>query len=122
MFRGDCDFWLAYHRGEIQRDLTEKEFREIRASEFAMHLLIPTKELLKECGGYNNIKNIIILSDVSRIRELANRFKVPVEVMSIKISYILKEYEKKQERKKLGKQFRRRVLKKENNVIYTKFN
>lgn len=125
MFKSDYDFWLDYHRGTINRELTKKEYSEIRASEFAMHLLIPTKTLLKVCGGYSNMKNIFYESNSvnsPKIRKLANAFCVPKEVMAIKIACVLKQYETAQEHKKMRAIDKRRILKKENNIIYAKFN
>ena len=59
MFKKDYVFWLMYHKGLINRELTDKEYSEIRASDFAMHLLIPTKTLLKRCKGYENLKKFM---------------------------------------------------------------
>lgn len=119
MFKGDYNFWLAYHYGKIHRKLTEKEYSEIRASEFAMHLLIPTGALLMECGGAENLANMNIFHNYPKIRELANKFKVPEDVMVIKISCILAEMEKEKNKKENN---RKRVLKRDKNIIYAKFN
>lgn len=83
----ECDYqlWLSYHYGLLKRELTEEEYKEIRASEFAMHFLIPTKQLLKLCGGYKNLPNI----DYARISELARLFEVSWEVMQIKIDSLM---------------------------------
>lgn len=85
MKESDYQLWLYYHYGLLKRELTEEEYKEIRASEFAMHFLIPTKQLLKLCGGYKNLPNI----DFVRISELAKLFKVSWEVMQIKIHTLM---------------------------------
>lgn len=119
MHKGDYSFWIAYHYGKINRKLTEKEYNEIRASDFAMHLLIPTELLLRECGGAENLTQIDIYHDFLIIRKLANQFKVPEGVMAVKISWVLAKIEK-EKMKKVNN--RKRILKKDNNIIYTKFN
>lgn len=120
MFKGDYDFWLDYHSGKINRNLTKEEYSEIRASDFAMHLLIPTEALLKECGGYTKLENIFESENYAEMRKLADKFHVPVKAMIIKISYVLEGVEIAKEKNHKGK-IRKRVLKKDNNVIYVKF-
>lgn len=77
--------WLDYHYGLIQRELTDKEYSDIRASEFAMHFLIPDEQLLKECGGYKQLLNINLSCEDKSIQQLAKKFEVPMDVMLIKI-------------------------------------
>ncbi len=84
MEKSNYQFWLDYHSGLIKRKLSEDEYKEIVANEFAMHFLIPTKQLLKLCGGYKGLYSI----DGAREKELASLFEVPLEVMKIKINYL----------------------------------
>ena len=83
--------WIDYHSGNINRALTEREYSEIRACDFSMHLLIPTKALLKMCGGLNKLKQMDIYHNNDVIRKMALAFRVPEEVMFFKMDYIIKQ-------------------------------
>lgn len=99
--------WLNYHYGLIQRELTKEEYSEIRACEFAMHFLIPDEYLLKECGGYNKLSNITLSCEDKFVKNLAERFKVPIDVMLIKIADLIK---RNQESKKETKGWLKRKI------------
>lgn len=117
MYKSDYQFWLAYHSGKINRRLTKKEYSEIRASDFAMHLLIPTDKLLEKCGGLDILKGIDINYNYRIIKNLARVFYVPEEVMAIKINYI--KNKKNTDNKITSKE---KILKKEGNIIFVNFN
>ena len=115
MFKSDYNFWLAWHYGQIDRKLTEKEESEIRASEFAMHFLIPTNALLEKCGGYDNLKNQNIYHNYPLIRKLANEFHVSEDIMLFKLDYIMKMGKAVEDKTKS------KIYKKEGNIIFIKF-
>lgn len=118
MHKRDFNFWIRYHEGKIKRKLTKEEYSEIRASDFAMYLLIPEKALLNVCGGKENFAKIDTYYNYSLIKELANYFEVPAEVMLIRVSSMLKKIELENLKKERN---RTRVLQKKNNVFYVKF-
>lgn len=117
MKKDDYNFWLAYHTGKINRKLTEKEYSEIRACEFAMHLLIPTDRLLEMCGGLDNLKNMNIYHNYPVIKELAKAFDVSEDVMILKIDDLINS----EKIEKKNKEYKKRIMKKEDNIIYVKF-
>lgn len=90
----DYKLWLDYHYGLINRQLTKEEESEIRACEFAMHFLIPTEMLLKECN-YDRLKKIVLSNDSKMINKLSTLFQVPTEVMIIKIRELIREKQEK---------------------------
>lgn len=53
------------------------------ANHFAMHLLMPTKFLLKDIEGG------IDLTDDAAVKRLADRYKVPVALMALRLREIL---------------------------------
>lgn len=71
MMKSEYEFWKDYRNGKINRELTSDEHKEIRASDFAMHLLIPTDALLQEVGGFDNLVKIISNLEVETIKHLA---------------------------------------------------
>ena len=82
----DLKLWTSYRLGKVNRDLTEKEIIEIENSELASLILVPKKsfenlylQLKKESWRKEQI-----------IRILTNSFKVPEEIILIRIY----EYEK----------------------------
>ena len=93
MKQSDYKLWLDYRYGEIDRALTEKEYQEILASDFAMHLLVPTKALLEKCGGIENLKNMKIWENFTLITKWAKEFCVSVDVVIIKIICLQKREE-----------------------------
>lgn len=116
MWEKDYKLWKDYHYGRIKRKLSQKEYSEIRANEFAMNLLIPTKLLLVVCGGYHNLESINLNSNDPVVRKLAESFKVPVDVMIVKIHSLITEKERK---KSIAK---KKILKRQDNIITVKFN
>lgn len=94
MTRNSFKMWLEYNLG-IKKELTEEEKKEIEACEFAMHLLIPTESINKYInlmGGIEEVNNNNL-----KIHYLANQYGVPIEIMMLKINYLIKkseEYEK----------------------------
>lgn len=61
------------------------EQEEAEANEFAMHLLIPTNLLLAEL---KKIKGIDLGGDGNEVKLLANKFKVPVAAMAVRIGQV----------------------------------
>lgn len=91
MTKGSYKLWCDYHLGRINRELTSEEVDEIEASEFAMHLLVPTsavETISKNNGGLANL-----IKDVDTIESYAKLFNVEKEVFYFKIKYLLNEYE-----------------------------
>lgn len=94
MTRNSFKMWLEYNLG-IKKELTEEEKQEIEACEFAMHLLIPTESInryINLMGGIEEVNN-----NKLKIHYLANQYGVPIEIMMLKIDYLIKkseEYEK----------------------------
>ncbi len=110
MMRSDYQLWLEYHCGSIQRKLTERELKEIRAFDFALHLLVPQNVLLDKLGGYENLKNMHIYHNYPLIKKLAKEFNVNEELILVQLDNIFKKNDTKQ-----------KVLKKEDNIVYVKF-
>lgn len=114
MRKKDYKLWVAYHHGKINRELTEKEYSEIRAFEFAMHLLIPTDKLLEVCGGFDNLK---YYRNYLMINRLANYFCVPKDVMLFKFDYLIEKG--KVEKNKVD--VKKRIKKREKNIVFVNF-
>lgn len=99
--------WKAYHEGIIDRELTEEEKKEIRACDFAMHLLIDTIALYSEIRllGLENMTKLYNLKKTAPflyydfVLGLAQRFCIEVDVMEIKIQYLATKEQKKEEEK-----------------------
>ena len=80
--------WIDYHYG-IKKNFTIDEEKEIFACEFAMHLLVPTESInryIELMGGIEKVKN-----DLLKIKYLANLYDVPIEVIQIKLNYLLNQ-------------------------------
>ena len=105
MTREIYKLWVDYHYG-IKKDFTADEKKEIFACEFAMHLLVPTKVInkqIKNMGGIEAIKN-----NPNKIKELANFYDVPNEVIWFKLNYMEQQKSKKNFVKRLCKQIHKR--------------
>lgn len=61
---------------------TPQSIEDIEANYFAMHLLMPTDFLLRDIGGG------IDLSDDRAVKRLADRYKVPVGLMAMRLQEI----------------------------------
>ena len=88
MTKNTFKLWIEYNLG-IRKNLTEEEDKEIFACEFAMHLLVPTESInryIELMGGIENVKN-----DLLKIKYLANLYDVPIEVIQIKLNYLLNQ-------------------------------
>lgn len=125
MWKSNYQLWLDYHAGKLNgKKLSDKELSEIRASEFAMHLLCPTEAILEAVGGYSRLHKI--MKDFFRrdfmIVQLADRFQVQPEVMIIKVRDILSkgDPDKHSDNNKQDKKTNKKILKKEGNIIYLK--
>ena len=90
----DVNLWINYHKYP-HRHYSAAQMREIRASEFAMHLLVPT-------GAFNNrinieeVKRLSFMEKYQLILRESEFFGVPSEVISIKIDELIKESEKEE--------------------------
>lgn len=80
MKKSNYDFWLRYHCGLWIGPLTKNAQKEIRASEFAMHLLIPTQYFEQ------NIKNTNIVH-WDTVKKLANELQVSAEMILLSLYY-----------------------------------
>lgn len=99
MYQKSYKLWVDYSLGKVKRKLTQKEQREIQASQFATELLIPTNSLLRLCGGLQNVEVLVDLDFA--VEALSQKFLVPKEVMFIKMKGLLQnepELPKKEEK------------------------
>lgn len=123
MTGNDYKVWEEYHYNKTNRKLTEEEFAELRANEFAMHLLVPTDSLLKDCGGYEKMKEIY-LGDFSFkmrfVEKLAKMYIVSAEIILFKMEHIIfnQNYANVQ---KINKTEKNKVLKRTKNIVYVDF-
>lgn len=83
----DVDLWVNYHQNR-KKYYTEKELSEIRACEFAMHLLIPTKSLLQMVDLKEYYKDSVT-GKMLTIQKLADTFNVPTIAVSIKLDELV---------------------------------
>lgn len=114
MWKKNKQLWKAYHSGVIDRELTEEEKNEIRACDFAMHLLINSASLYSEIK-FNGLENMTKLYNLKKTDEflyyhivlgLARQFQTEVDVMEMKIQYLAeKEQRKESKKEKVKKKF-----------------
>ena len=89
MTKDDYQLWENYHLGLIKRELSEEEQKEIDASEFAMHLLVPTEAISQIAEYFGGLE--IVLHSSTLVQMLANKFVVPTNIIIFKIDYLIKE-------------------------------
>lgn len=90
MKNSDFELWLDYHKTNGINQYTIEQIKEIRACEFAMHLLIPTDALLKMFGGnFDFFYTLNLQEKNSLVKELAKRFKVEESIMCVKIDELI---------------------------------
>ena len=99
MYKKDFELWLDYHKNPGNREYTEEEMKEIRASDFAMDLLVPTDSFLEYCGGIEKLKRSDIITLNITINKAAEYFKVPTEVIAVKVKELQKEEQEKKKTK-----------------------
>ena len=100
----DVNLWINYHT-HPKAHYSEAELREIRASEFAMHLLVPTNTFLKRID-LDKVRNYSFLEKYQLVTKEAEYFGVPPEVISIKLEELLEQDKKEEaidEPKRVGK-------------------
>ena len=100
----DVNLWINYHT-HPKSHYSEEELREIRASEFAMHLLVPTKAFLKRVD-LDKVREYTFLEKYQLVTDEATYFGVPPEVISVKLEELLEQDKKEEaidEPKSLGK-------------------
>lgn len=85
----DVDLWVEYHRNR-KSYYSEKEKSEIRACEFAMHLLIPTKNLLQMVDLEDFYKDSLT-GKMLTIQKIAEVFDVPEVAVSIKLEELVEK-------------------------------
>ena len=95
MTEDSYDFWVKWKLGLINRELTKKETADIKASEFAMHLLFPTPlaEALINKYGQTIFCNKIFMEMI------AENLDIPYEVAVFKLQDTFKQKELKHEEK-----------------------
>lgn len=96
MTKNSFKIWIEYNFG-VKKELTEDEKQEVEACEFAMHLLIPTESInryIDLMGGIEEVNN-----NQLKLQYLANQYGVPVEIMMVKIDYLIKQSEKHEKTK-----------------------
>lgn len=90
----DVNLWINYHKYP-HRHYSEAQMREIRASEFAMHLLVPTSAFNNRIN-IEEVKRLSFMEKYQLILRESEFFGVPPEVISIKIDELIKESEKEE--------------------------
>lgn len=114
MMHNSYNLWCKWQIGLLtDEQLSKEELQEIEACEFAMHLLIPTESLLNVVGGYDKLQQIDLDYNDVYINYLSDLFKVPRETVVFKTRYLLKQMKNRQPNSK--------ILKKEGNIIFGKF-
>ena len=118
--------WYKYHLGYINRKLTAEECNGIRACEYVMYHCIPEKALLEKCGGVVNLVNLLSIDDHEAIhrlaRALANEFSVDEKMMFIRLQELYKTYLEQQKPKQdKHEKLKKRIFRKEGNVLFVKF-
>lgn len=104
MTKEDYELWINYHMNP-KSNYTKEEMSEIRASEFAMDLLIPTDKLLELCGGIKIIKEMNDVEIIRLIKHLKDVFDVDEEVLYIKINKVIKHDNERNVKKLKKKKF-----------------
>ena len=87
--------FVEYHKNP-NKSYSIKELEEIRASEFAMHLLCPTMFVLEEFLAANldfeNFDNLTNYERYDFYEMLRKRFVVPMDIITIKIDELCCKY------------------------------
>ncbi len=104
-------FWYDYHNGRINRKLTEEESSRIVIYDDWMNQLVPTDELLRIVGDLDNLMH-------TNIKKLAKKFGVLDGIISCKINYLIEEHNNETKKD----QIKKKILKKEGNIITVNFN
>lgn len=99
MYKEDFELWIDYHKTDGNKEYTKKQLEEIRACEFAMNLLVPIDSFLEYCGGIEKIRKADIITINIIINKAAEYFKVPTEVISVRVKELQKEEKGKVKRK-----------------------
>ncbi len=91
MTRNSFKIWFEYELG-IRKELTKEEKQEVKACEFAMHLLVPTESInryIELMGGIDEVKN-----DIFKIDYLADLYKIPTIIIKLKLNYLKNQLKK----------------------------
>ena len=90
MTKEDYSLWVNYHLGNVKlSELNKREIKEIQASEFAMHLLVPTKSILKMIGGEGYL--LSAASDEEVLEKLSEHFRVDRHVVLFKLQTLIRK-------------------------------
>mgnify|MGYP007069971878 CR=1 FL=1 len=109
---------VSYTKGLIDvNELTDKEKQDLNADIFALNLLVPKDRLIKECTNFYEDIDDVQYND-PYVDYLACKFQVEPILIRCQIESILygdmREKQKEENKKK--------ILKRENNVLYVDFN
>lgn len=85
----DVELWVEYHNNR-RSHYTKRELSEIRACEFAMHLLVPTNYLLRMID-IEDFYNDSLTNQMTAIDELSKTFGVPHVVITVKLDELIKK-------------------------------
>lgn len=105
----NLNLWIDYKMGNIH-NLSENDYKKIKVCEYLIKRIIPCDEVIEMCGDIKNIENNV-LKNQERLNFYAVAFKVPVDVFEIRLRDIINE----------NKETFKKVLKKEDNIIYVDF-
>ncbi len=95
MMKGSYQLWLDYHKCP-KKHYTDTEIKELQASEFAMHLLVPTDILTRLYGEkLEKFNELNTYQKSIAVKELAKLFCVDEEVVYIKIDVLNKMIKEK---------------------------
>lgn len=80
------NLFMNYSFGNYMGPLTKKECSDIKASWFAMELLVPTKKLYKLLRKKYCCEDVLEISPDSLVaHEIAHFFEVPHELVAVKL-------------------------------------
>ena len=95
MMKIDFENFVEYHKNPDKK-YTIDEMEDIRANEFAMHLMCPTMYVLEEFLlanlDFEKLNNLYFYDKYKFYETLFNRFGIPIEVICIKIDELSDKY------------------------------
>lgn len=79
--------WCDWHLGRVTRELSKGEAEEIMASDFAMHLLVPTSAVKKMAQKYGGLQELV--SSMDKVEMFSDIFGVAPEVFYFKVKSMI---------------------------------
>lgn len=100
----DFQFWIDYYQGKMPLPLTKEQYIKIKTGDFVMNSLVSDQALIHCCGGIELLTKLVLAEDgcsFPQIDWLSHVFRVPREVMEIRITQVaLKLSSKEKEKQK----------------------